>query len=271
MRLPELIPYRGAEHLPFEIGEGQSGVLLLHGFTGTPAEMRPLGDKLAQNGLRSVGILLPGFGPDIVNLNRQSQQGWLSAAEQAWQNLQSTSPVSILVGYSMGAAIAIQLALTAPPDLLVLISPFWKAPGLLPALLPIAKIIVPNLRPFRRADFSDPRLRHMFSKMLPSANLDDARVQQTIRDQFVLPLAAMHEVLQMGKRSYQLGPRLQTQILVIQGKRDPVVRPQETRKLVSRLPSRLTKAIEVDAGHDLIMEGSTSLSQVANMILEVAQ
>lgn len=269
--LSELIPFRDAEHLPFEIGKGQSSVLLLHGFTGTPAEMRPLGEKLAQDGFRSIGIMLPGFGPDIINLNQRKQRDWLSAAEQTWQQITYASQRSILVGYSMGASIAIQVAVAAPPDLLVLISPFWRAPGLLPGLVPVAKRIVPNLRPFRNANFEEPRLRHMFSKMLPTANLDDATVQQTIRDEFVLPLSAIDEVLRMGRRSYHLASQLQTKTLVIQGKHDIVVRPQETRRLVSRLPANLTTSIEIDAGHDMILENSESLAQVANIILEAVK
>jgi pimeloyl-ACP methyl ester carboxylesterase len=107
--------------------------------------------------------------------------------------------------------------------------------------------------------------------MLPAANLDDTRVQQTIRDEFVLPLAAIHEVLQMGRRAYRMGNRLQNKTLVIQGKQDAVVRPQETRKLVSRLPTRLTTFIEVDAGHDVILSGSDSLDHVADLVVEVVR
>ncbi len=269
--LPDLTPYRGAEHLPFDLGHGEAGALLIHGFTGTPAEMRPLGARLAAEGYRSRGILLPGFGPDIVNLNRCRQHDWLAAAEDSWNIVQSTSRRSILIGYSMGAAIAIHLAQKSPPDLLVLVAPFWKAPGVLPLLLPAARRFFPSLRPFRKADFNDPRLRHMLARILPDADLDTQVVQQTIREEFVLPLAAIHEVLKMGKHAYRQANQLHSRNLVIQGQNDIVVRPQESRKLVSRLPKNLTRYVELQADHELITEESPTLMGIVDLIYEAVQ
>ena len=61
-------PFQGDEHQPFHWNGGQPAALLVHGFPGTPAEMRPLGTALHQAGWTVYGPLLPGFGPDIVTL-----------------------------------------------------------------------------------------------------------------------------------------------------------------------------------------------------------
>jgi alpha-beta hydrolase superfamily lysophospholipase len=56
-----LLAFQGPEHLPFLWPGGQPAALLVHGFPGTPAEMRPLGEALHQAGWTAQGILLPGF------------------------------------------------------------------------------------------------------------------------------------------------------------------------------------------------------------------
>src|SRR5271154_6266158 len=47
---------------PFELGIGPGACLLVHGFTGTPWDVRPLGEALAAGGFRVRGIPLPGHG-----------------------------------------------------------------------------------------------------------------------------------------------------------------------------------------------------------------
>ena len=61
----ELRAYQGPEHEPFFWEAGEPAALLVHGFPGTPAEMRPLGEVLHEAGWTVHGVLLPGFGPQI--------------------------------------------------------------------------------------------------------------------------------------------------------------------------------------------------------------
>ena len=62
--------FAGPEHQSFErAADSPSGVaLLLHGFPGTPAELRPLGEVLAAAGISARAPLLPGFGPAMHQL-----------------------------------------------------------------------------------------------------------------------------------------------------------------------------------------------------------
>ena len=53
--------------------------LLLHGFPGTPAELRPLGQALAFAGVRAQAPLLPGFGPAMQRLGDVGAREWLAA------------------------------------------------------------------------------------------------------------------------------------------------------------------------------------------------
>lgn len=264
--VPEnLIPFRGPEHKPFQIGAGPGGALLLHGFTGTPAEVKPLAENLAPFGWRLAAPLLPGFGPDIVNLNRRGRSDWLAHARSAWADVAQSKP-RLLVGFSMGAALSIHLAHEDPPDLLVLLAPFWRQPGFLARLVPLARRLLPPLRPFRKADFSDPNLRLNIERYLPDADLDDPYVQERIRQDFVLPINAIHEVFQFGAAAAGLAPSLRCPVLVVQGEQDSVVHPRQTHRLVEKLPPSHTHYEQISGRHQLLASGSASLERVTTLI-----
>lgn len=264
----ELHPYTNPDHQPFDLGDGAATSLLIHGFPGTPAEMRPIGRMLCENGWRAQGILLPGFGPDIVNLDNRGRKDWLSAAETAWLNLKEPSHPTVLIGYSMGAAVALNLIATHPPDLLILISPFWRFPGFLPRLVPAAKWLIPQIHPFKNADFTNPKLRDQFEKIIPGANLDDPEVQDTIRTEFRIPLKTVDEILRLGKEAYQHANMIDVPTLIIQGKNDTLVRPSETIKLAQRIGANWVSYHELDGGHDLIQNGSVNQTRVNELIIQ---
>ena len=105
--------YADAAHEPFVFPAARpsdSGVLLIHGFMGSPKEMRPLGRHLTQAGLHAHGMLLPGFGPGVSRLGSVKRAEWLDAAHAAWDDLCRRYERTILLGYSMGGAVAVHLA-----------------------------------------------------------------------------------------------------------------------------------------------------------------
>ena len=263
--------FSSAAHLPFLIGspggESPCSALLIHGFPGTPAEVRPLGEALADHGWQARGMLLPGFGPDILNLNKRRRSDWIWAAEQEWLALRATSSSTLLIGYSMGAAVALHVAAQQPPDHLVLISPFWRTPGIFTLLVPVVHRLAPEWHVFKKADFSDPRLRKLFTSLAMDVDLDDPEVQTYLRTQFSLPLAAMEEVIRLGHDAYRLASSLHVHTLILQGDQDPVVRPESTLKLSSRLGVDQTRLRQIPAMHDLLQSNSPQLRRVVAEVI----
>src|SRR5262245_58641905 len=82
-------------------GDGP-GCLLLHGFTGTPAEMRPIGERLAASGYAVRAPLLPGHGALVEDLARTSWRDWFAAAEEDWTELGKRGKPRAVAGLSMG-------------------------------------------------------------------------------------------------------------------------------------------------------------------------
>lgn len=238
------------EHQPFVLGEGTAGALLIHGFMGTPAEMRPLAGRLAEASLSVRGPLLPGFGSDVPRLPQMDRHRWLAAAQGAWDDLRTAHQPTVLIGFSMGAAVALHLAATKPPDALVLIAPFWRAGGWQFNLLPVLRHIVPSIAPFERADFSDPDVRRQMATMAPGVDLSDPDTQRFLREEVRLPLAVLDELRRLGKEAYDLAETVQIPTLVLQGADDAVVVPQYSRQLAERLPA--ATYLEVPGDHGLM-------------------
>ena len=75
--------FAGNEHQPFMWEGGQPAALLIHGFLGTPAEMRPLAHELHRAGWTVQGLLLPGFGEQLHTLFDRRYQEWLEEVRSA--------------------------------------------------------------------------------------------------------------------------------------------------------------------------------------------
>ncbi len=261
-------PYSQPEHQPFELGEGPGSALLLHGFAGTPAEVRPLGLALAASGWRVRAPLLPGFGPDIPNLEQRRRRDWLAAAGAAWDALYAGGGPRVLLGFSMGGALALHLAQRQPPDRLVLIAPFWRMPGFLPRLVPVARLFKRRMYLLKDADFSSPTVREQIGQVMPGIDLDDPATQEYVRSQATMPLSAVHELLRLGREAYRIAPSVAVPALVVQGMEDEVVRPAETRRLVRRLTQASITHWELPGGHDLIQRHSAQVGPVAARVIE---
>lgn len=81
---------------------GPVGVLLLHGFTATTSEVRPLARLLLEGGYTVSGPLLPGFGTTPEEANRVRWGNWVEAASLAYQELAGRCSTVFVGGESMG-------------------------------------------------------------------------------------------------------------------------------------------------------------------------
>jgi carboxylesterase len=244
--------YAGKKHEPFTIGEGVAGALLVHGFMGTPAEMRGVGEQLAFHGWTTHAPLLPGFGPDVRSLGEKRVADWQNAIQTEWLALRRFHQPCVLVGYSMGGALALTMAQALQPDAIVLIAPFTRFESQLAHwLMPLVSRVKSALYPFVKADFSDEAVQAQFRDIAPDLDLADPTVQETLRKEVALPTAALEQLRQLGRQAWRAAPNVSCPILILQGRDDKTVLPQFTRALLPRLDGALHYH-EVDGGHDII-------------------
>jgi carboxylesterase len=134
----------GAE--PFSHDGGPVGVLLSHGFTGSPASMTPWAQYLADRGHTVRVPRLPGHGTTWREMNRTRWQDWYSTVDDALSELTERCDRVAVCGLSMGGALAMRLAQLRPDDVdaLVLVNPVVGVKNWQLKLVPALKWLVPS-------------------------------------------------------------------------------------------------------------------------------
>ncbi len=262
--------FQAPENQPFLMEGGKPAVLLIHGFPGTPAEMRPLGELLNRLGWTTKGILLPGFGQQINTLGDKNFEEWVEAVNSSLDDLKREHSPVILLGYSFGAALSIIVSADNPPDGLILLAPFWLRIPLRQRIFGfILSPFLPNyFKPFKKADFSNPKVRDNVRIFFPSLDIDDPKIQEELR-QISVPVSIFNQLKRMSKCAYSKARFINIPTLILQGKQDKVVLTKNTRKLISKFSNKNElRYLEIDAEHDLINPTNLSWSEVQNAIID---
>ncbi len=95
---------------PIDLPGGEHGVLLLHGFTGTAAHMRPLAEALHAAGFTVAAPNLPGHGTQMQDMLQCTWQDWLECAKSACVALKKRCKTVSVAGLSMGGCLTLLLA-----------------------------------------------------------------------------------------------------------------------------------------------------------------
>ncbi|MGJ3237837.1 MAG: alpha/beta hydrolase [Anaerolineae bacterium] len=264
--------FNDAEHQPFHWnGANQRSVaLLVHGFPGTPSEMRPIAEVFHGMGWAVRGVLLPGFGRDIETILERTHEDWVSAVGAELFALKQAYQRVILIGFSMGGAIVMTLADRHQVDGIVLFSPFVEVDHLLWKALPVVRFFVPKIKIFKlfKPNFSDEQTREGIRRFMPDADLDDEQVQRDILE-FELPVSMFDEIRTIGRKASEVAPHLNTPSLVFQGMQDELVQPTQTRSLINRMGA--VRYHEVDAPHEIINPALPAWSQIVMELQQFAE
>lgn len=136
---------RGAE--PFHHAGGTTGVLLCHGFTGSPQSMLGWAQYLADAGLSVALPRLPGHGTDWRDANLTTWDDWYGCVDREYTTLTERCSEVFVMGLSMGGALALRLAQRHGSGVagVVVVNPsvLSKNPKLL--ALPVLHRFVPSL------------------------------------------------------------------------------------------------------------------------------
>jgi carboxylesterase len=190
---------------PFFFAGGPTGILLIHGFTGAPTEMRPMGEHLATRGLTALGVRLPGHGTTPQDLAQTGREDWIAACATGLEELRRRCATVFVGGLSLGALLALWLA-AQHSDLagLILLAPAIKVRDWRIHLTPLAKHFVRFLPTDHTSnnDLVDP----------------DALGRDWCYD--ATPVAAAAEVLALQHQARWLLPRVTQPALIMQGRHD---------------------------------------------------
>src|SRR4051794_3185354 len=133
---------------PERTGGRAIGGLLVHGFTGSPASMKPWAESLAEQGYAVEVPLLPGHATRWQDLNGVTWTDWYDEASAAFDRLREQCEAVVVAGMSMGGSVALRLAEERGDQVsgIVLVNAFVSSTRKELVALPVLKHVVPSLR-----------------------------------------------------------------------------------------------------------------------------
>ena len=205
----------GAE--PFDHSGGPVGVLLCHGFTGSPQSLRGWADYLAAQDLTVSLPRLPGHGTTWQDLARTGGDDWFAEVDAAFGTLASRCEQVFVFGLSMGGCLALRVAETRGAAVrgLVLVNPSLAPDTKLFLLAPVLKHVIRSL-PGIASDISKPGAHELGYDRVP------------VRAAATLPKLWSETVRNLSQVTQP--------VLVYRSTIDHVVGPASMRALLAGLP-----------------------------------
>lgn len=204
----------------FDLDAADAGVLCLHGLTGTPYEIRPIGEALARAGFSVDGPALPGHATTPESLAAvDAFEVWLDAARAAADRLRERHRRVYAAGLSMGGLLSLALAAEARVDALAVIGTPLRLP------LPV-RLLVPwawRLRPFLKKD--------------GGSDIRDEAARARHPSYPVMPLRAVAHLVALQRAVEAALPRIVQPIFVGHGALDRTARPADAEEIARRVGS----------------------------------
>jgi carboxylesterase len=215
------------------------GVLVLHGFGGTPLEVELVVDVARELGLAALAPLLPGHGTEVRDLARSRFEDWEKAAQAAFDELFKSHGPLIVAGLSMGSLLAARLSARRPEKtigLAMLANALWlSAPFPAWALSAVSALGI--------RDFSVPKL---------AADIADPVARRTHLTYPAQPVHAAIEVLRAGVLTRGDLAQVRCPALIAHGARDRVCPVSNARRALELLGSADKRVVVLPRSRHII-------------------
>lgn len=214
----------------FLLEGNEVGILLIHGFTATTAEVRLLADFLHTAGYTIHSPLLPGHGTSLLDLQDRTWEEWIECAENGYQVLKEKSKYTFVGGESMGGLLALYLASVHPEISAVF------------AFAPAVKV---------RRLWSTQYLRH-FKRFVAKKNMDDGLLWKGYKYH---PIKAGYQLYHLQRMMQNKYEHIQQPVYISLGGKDVTIDNLAVEKIFRKLPSnKKSLTYYQNSGHCLILD-----------------
>jgi carboxylesterase len=239
---------------------GETGVLLIHGLTGTPSEMRHFGRQLARKGLTVACPQLAGHCDSVSALKASTWEDWYRSVDEAFEALTRECQQVHVAGLSMGALLGLLLAARKKERLagVTLLSPTffydgWNIPKWRQRLL-LPLVIYTPLRHFISWEepppygIKDERVRAMVSAVLENR---DSKTADKI-GHFKTPASVIRESKRLIRAATQCLAGVRRPALVVHSTEDDMASIKNAHFVTNRIGSHRVETFFVDDSYHVL-------------------
>ncbi|MCC7117497.1 MAG: alpha/beta fold hydrolase [Anaerolineales bacterium] len=224
---------------PFFFQGGRTGVLLVHGFTGTPKEMRWMGEYLHKNGYTVLGIRLAGHATAPEDMRASRWTDWIASVEDGFNLLSNSVDRIFIAGLSMGGALSLLMSTRLNVAGVIAMS----TPCLLPGDRHYPAWFIRLYGTF---------IKYMpKSKEAPGASWFDKEAYKLQVSYPQNPIRSIAELKLLLRELQSALPRVNRPVLLIHSKNDKYVLPENMELIYNGLTnvSDKTKLYVTESGH----------------------
>ncbi len=203
----------------------KSGVVLVHGFLSSPAELKELGRRLAEAGHPVLGVRLKGHGTSPWDLRERGWEDWLASVRRGYEIMSLVTGQVLIAGFGTGASMALHLAAAGPP-----------------ALAGVAAVATPLRFRVRNVTFAP--LIHGLNKLSEWVYVQDGIKPFQTRspehpaiDYLHMPVRGLAELRKVADELERRLPRIGCPAAIIHGTDDPIADPESARIIHRRIAS----------------------------------
>jgi carboxylesterase len=241
--MSQIIPTAEPFFFPGQGKNAHIGCLVTHGFTGTPKEMRWLGEYLNHQGYTVCGIRLNGHATRPEDMIRSRWQDWLLSVEDGYNLLRSCTDQVFLLGLSMGGILSLTAASIFPVRGVVAMSTPYDLPNI-PLPLWVIRILS-RLKPYQ------PK-----GKLPGSGWFDQAAYLQHVSYP-ENPLRSGVELKYLMNEMHTALPRISVPVLLIHSRDDDYVIRESMQQIYDHLAAPDKQMLWVEGGGHVITEEPT--------------
>lgn len=224
----------------FKRGTNGAGVLILHGFTGTPDSMRTVCNKLSDENFTVYAPLLAGHGTTPENLAETNWQDWFHTAQTAYMELHQKCSKIFVAGLSLGALLTLKLAIDYPQSI--------SAISCMATPMDL-KSWVSKLLPVIR--YTPARNFYKYQKKF-GVDIKDPVAKENFWNYDRMPLSCIFSITDLQKLLRESLPKVQTPLLLLHSRHDSTA-PYESMNLVaSQASSTITETVTLENSYHVI-------------------
>ncbi len=233
----------GAPYLLLPKKKAKVGVLLVHGFLASPAELKVFGGQLHKEGFAVMGVRLAGHGTSPWDLHHRYEHEWLNSVQRSYKILAAHVDKVVVVGFSTGAVISLSFVTEKPKKLagIVSVSAAWGVTDYKTAFVPWMT-----------------KLNKLSHTLLGNEGVIPfymSKSERPLVNYCQMPVHAINELLKVVNALKKIVSGVTAPLLILQGDKDPVVDPKGGKAIYEAVSSVDKKYVSIKSDrHGIIAD-----------------